>query len=294
MDKIFKSILRKHAKSFYFAGLLLNKETLNDAAILYAFCRQLDDAADIGTINNELNKFNDLVKDYKANNSKDPIHQAFKNLQVKYQLNQKFINDLIEGIASDTHFKQPDNMKDLIYYSYQVAGTVGALMAKILGANHNQAWRFAIDLGIGMQLTNISRDIKEDSNNNRIYIPKDMLPENFLANDIADEKNLDIIFNVTQKLLNIAEQYYQSGMDGIYYIPHYNKFSIFIAATLYNLIGKKIVKNKNTYLKKRIYLNTFEKLIVLMKNYLFNSSKYKEDEPTHETERLHAPYLLLK
>ena len=266
---MFKSILKKHAKSFYFAGLLLNKETLNDAAILYAFCRQLDDAADIGAMNNQLDKFNDLVKDYKANNSKDPIHQAFKSLQTKYQLNQKFINDLIEGIASDTHFKQPDNIKELIYYSYQVAGTVGALMAKILGANHNQAWRFAIDLGIGMQITNISRDIKEDAQNGRIYIPEDMLPNNFKPSDITNGLNDALIFNLTKQLLEIAETYYQSGFAGIYYIP------------------KKNIKNKTLFLKQRIYLNTFEKLLILLSNVF---TKYKSKEPVHLTHQLHSNY----
>ena len=292
MKNDFKNILKKHAKSFYFAGLLLEKQTLNDAAILYAFCRQLDDVAD----NNDPDKSNELknlIQDYRQPISLNPINQSFKKIQIKYGLKQKFIDDLILGVSSDTNFKQPQNLQELLLYSYQVAGTVGALMTRVLGANHQNAERFAIDLGIGMQLTNISRDIKEDSLNNRIYIPRDMLPNDCSLGNILNDRNKECIFNATNQILNIAEKYYQSGIDGIYFIPHKNRFSILIAAILYNSIGIKILKNKNLYLKKRIYLNTFEKTFILIKNYFTKNKRYKNTEPTHQTNKLHTPYQLL-
>lgn len=293
MQKEFKNILKKHAKSFYFAGLLLDKKTLNDAAILYAFCRQLDDAADECNQAESLNNFSYLINDYKKPSSTDPINQAFKEIQNKYNLKQKFIDDLIEGLSSDINFKQPQNLQELLIYSYQVAGTVGALMARILGATHENAWRFAIDLGIGMQLTNISRDVTEDSMNNRIYIPKDMLPNNFTLKDMKNHSNEGLIFNSINRLLNIAEQYYESGIDGIYFIPNKNKFSILMAAILYNSIGKKIIKNKHLFLKKRIYLNVLEKTVILIQNYSTKNKKYKTTEPLHKTDQLHTPYHLL-
>ena len=292
MSKEFKNILKKHAKSFYFAGLLLDKRTLNDAAILYAFCRRLDDAADNLKSNNS-HELQHLVDDYRQPAPTDSVNQSFKEIQKKYAFKQKFIDDLILGVSSDTNFKQPQNIKNLIFYSYQVAGTVGALMAKVLGATHPNAEKFAIDLGIGMQLTNISRDIKEDSVNNRIYIPQDMLPNNFSTEDILNDKNKRYIFDATDRILEIAEKYYQSGIDGIYFIPNKNRFSILIAAILYNSIGKKIIKNKHIYLKKRIYLNSFEKIFILIKNYFTKNKQYKNTEPIHQTNELHIPYQLL-
>ena len=160
-------------------------------------------------------------------------------------------------------------------------------MAKILGANDHNAWKFAVDLGIGMQITNISRDIKEDAQNGRVYIPEDMLPNNFKPNDITNGSNDGLIFNLTKQLLEIAETYYQSGFEGIYYIPKKNKFSILIAGVLYNSIGKKIIKNKTLFLKQRIYLNTFEKLLILIANIF---TKYKSKEPVHLTHQLHSNY----
>ena len=236
MKNDFKNILKKHAKSFYFAGLLLEKQTLNDAAILYAFCRQLDDAAD-NYDPDKSNELKNIIQDYRQPISLNTVNQSFKKIQIKYDLKQKFIDDLISGVSSDTSFKQPQNLQELLLYSYRVAGTVGALMTRVLGANHQNAERFAIDLGIGMQLTNISRDIKEDSLNNRIYIPKDMLPNDCSLENILNDRNKECIFNATNQILNIAEKYYQSGIDGIYFIPHKNRFSILVAAILYNSIG---------------------------------------------------------
>ena len=279
MSNEFKNILKKHAKSFYFAGLLLDRHTLNDAA---------DNLK-----SNNSQKLKYLIDDYRQQTPTDTMNRAFKEIQKKYALKQKFIDDLIKGVSSDTNFKQPKNVQDLLLYSYQVAGTVGALMSKILGATHPNAEKFAIDLGIGMQLTNISRDITEDSINNRIYIPQDMLPNNFSLDDILNEKNKKCIFDATNRILEIAEKYYKSGIEGIYFIPNKNRFSILIAAILYNSIGKKILKNKHVYLKKRIYLSYFEKTFILFKNYLTKNKQYKTTEPVHKTNELHAPYQLL-
>jgi len=150
MSDIFHQKLKKHAKSFYFAGLLLDKQTLHDASVLYAFCRQLDDAADIEDMSEKSVKLQQLITDYRTDHSQNEINIAFKELKKQYQLNNRFIDDLILGVSSDIQFKQPKDLKELIFYSYQVAGTVGGLMARILGATNEKAWRFAIDLGIGM------------------------------------------------------------------------------------------------------------------------------------------------
>ena len=291
MDENFKEVLKDHAKSFYFAGLLLDKNTLNDASILYAFCRQLDDAADEGTDN--LSKLNYLIEDYKKNTSENIVNNTFKKLKDKYELDQIFIDDLMKGIKADLSFEQPKNLNDLIIYSYQVAGTVGGLMAKILGANDQNAWKFAVDLGIGMQLTNIARDIKEDAINKRIYIPKDMLGD-MTHQNILNNSNKEQVFKATESILKIADQYYESGLQGIFHIPNKNKFSIFVAAHLYRSIGNKVLKNKSEFLKSRSYLNIFEKIILLSKLYFQKSKLLSFIAVEHETNKLHKPYLKIK
>jgi len=293
MSDIFHQKLKKHAKSFYFAGLLLDKQTLHDASVLYAFCRQLDDAADIEDMSEKSVKLQQLITDYRTDHSQNEINIAFKELKKQYQLNNRFIDDLILGVSSDIQFKQPKDLKELIFYSYQVAGTVGGLMARILGATNEKAWRFAIDLGIGMQLTNISRDVKEDALNNRIYLPQDQLGSDIDATTILNPEHKTKVYHVTKDILNIADKYYQSGFSGIYYIPKKNKFSILIAGMLYQSIGNKVLNNNEKFLKQRVYLTLFEKIIILIKEYLTQTKTLNQVEPHHQTQMLHQPYLNL-
>ena len=293
MSDIFHQTLKKHAKSFYFAGLLLDKQTLHDASVLYAFCRQLDDAADIEDMSEKSVKLQQLITDYRTDHSQNEINIAFKELKKQYQLNNQFIDDLILGVSSDLQFKQPKDLKELIFYSYQVAGTVGGLMARILGATNEKAWRFAIDLGIGMQLTNISRDIKEDALNNRIYLPQNQLGSDIDATTILNPENKTKVYHVTKEILTTADKYYQSGFSGIYYIPKKNKFSILIAGMLYQSIGNKVLNNNEKFLKQRVYLTLFEKIIILIKEYLTQTKTLNQVEPHHQTQMLHQPYLNL-
>ena len=293
MSDIFHQTLKKHAKSFYFAGLLLDKQTLHDASVLYAFCRQLDDAADIEDMSEKSVKLQQLITDYRTDHSQNEINIAFKELKKQYQLNNRFIDDLILGVSSDLQFKQPKDLKELIFYSYQVAGTVGGLMARILGATNEKAWRFAIDLGIGMQLTNISRDIKEDALNNRIYLPQDHLGSDIDATTILNPEHKTKVYHVTKEILNTADKYYQSGFSGIYYIPKKNKFSILIAGMLYQSIGNKVLNKNEKFLKQRVYLTVFEKIIILIKEYLKQTKTLNQAKPHHQTQMLHQPYLNL-
>ena len=293
MSDIFHQTLKKHAKSFYFAGLLLDKQTLHDASVLYAFCRQLDDAADIEDMSEKSVKLQQLITDYKTDHSQNEINIAFKKIKKQYQLNNQFIDDLILGVSSDLQFKQPKDLKELVFYSYQVAGTVGGLMARILGATNEKAWRFAIDLGIGMQLTNISRDIKEDALNNRIYLPQNQLGSDIDATTILNPEHKTKVYHVTKEILTTADKYYQSGFNGIYYIPKKNKFSILIAGMLYQSIGSKVLNNNEKFLKQRVYLTLFEKIMILIKEYLKQTKTLNQAEPHHQTQMLHQPYLNL-
>lgn len=293
MNDIFHQTLKKYAKSFYFAGLLLDKQTLHDASVLYAFCRQLDDAADIEDMSEKSVKLQQLITDYRTDHSQNEINIAFKALKKQYQLNSQFVDDLILGVSSDLQFKQPKDLKELIFYSYQVAGTVGGLMARILGATNAKAWRFAIDLGIGMQLTNISRDIKEDALNKRIYLPQDQLGSDVDATTILNPENKTKVYNVTKEILTTADKYYQSGFSGIYYIPKKNKFSILIAGILYQSIGNKVLNNNEKFLKQRVYLTLFDKIIILIKEYLKQTKTLNQAAPNHQTLMLHQPYLNL-
>ena len=171
-----KNYLEIYAKSFNWAGFFLPKKTYKQCSVLYDFCRVADNIADdLEELVNKEKKFNQFENDFNNKKLNDPVIKNMWGLMEEFNISVKIVQDLLIGIKSDIKVKVKFNSrKDLLIYSYRVAGTVGLMMAKILKVNKKSSLRSAIDLGIAMQLTNISRDVIEDSKNNRFYIDKDL------------------------------------------------------------------------------------------------------------------------
>jgi phytoene synthase len=261
--------IRFYGKSFYWAGKFLEKEVFKDCSTLYAFCRVIDNLVDKKS--NSKTNVKKFIKDYQSQYSKIQVNKEFKKIETKYQIPKKYIKDLFYGINLDTKTVKIKSTKEIIKYSYYVAGTVGAMMSYIFQTSKPQAIKHAINLGIAMQLTNVSRDVLKDACLNRIYLPENMLNEEITANDIIknkfDKKNL---FLVIKKIIFLSEKYYDNGNIGIKYLPKKVKFPIFLASSLYKGIGKKIFNsNYNRYFLDRTYLNFMEKIIITFKSFYF-------------------------
>ena len=166
------SYLYLYAKSFNWAGFFLPKKVYLKCSNLYDFCRTVDNIADNeGEIELKKNKLLVFKNNFNNKNYNDPIIKNMWDLVEDYGISKKIIDDLFDGVESDLKNKvEINSKKDLLIYSYRVAGTVGLMMAKILNVKDKNSLKSAIDLGIAMQLTNISRDIIEDSKTNRFYI----------------------------------------------------------------------------------------------------------------------------
>jgi phytoene synthase len=244
-----KSYLSIYAKSFNWAGFFLPKHTYQNCSKLYSFCRILDNIADDqDTIANKEKKFTDFKELYLKNTSNNSIVEDMKELEKNYDISKNIINDLFDGIESDiketVKFKSE---KDLLIYSYRVAGTVGLMMAKILGVKTITSLKAAINLGVAMQLTNISRDVVEDSINNRFYIHHSM-------DDI-------------KSTIKISEVFYDNSFYSIKEIPINLRFAILVARRVYRKIGRKIMKINSFEDYKnsgKIYVNNLEKLLETM------------------------------
>ncbi len=241
-----KNYLSIYAKSFNWAGFFLPKKTYKNCSYLYDFCRVVDNIADDeGEIEIKKIKFQKFVSDFKQKNFEDPVIQNMWNIINEFNISLEIIFDLFDGIESD--IKQNvkiDTRKDLLIYCYRVAGTVGLMMAKILNVNKKQSLKSAIDLGIAMQLTNISRDVIEDSKKNRSYI-----------NGNFEEINSTI---------KLADTFYKNSFYSIREIPLSFRFSILVARRVYRKIGYKILKKKTfeNYSKSgKIYVSIFEKVL---------------------------------
>ena len=146
------SYLSVYAKSFSWAGFFLPKKTLNKCSALYDFCRVADNLADDEEkIENKEKKFNQFEKDFNQKNFDNPIIKNMWDLIDEFNISLKIVNDLLIGIKSDIKESvKLNSKKDLLIYSYRVAGTVGLMMAKILRVSKKSSLKSAIDLGIAM------------------------------------------------------------------------------------------------------------------------------------------------
>ena len=241
-----KNYLSIYAKSFNWAGFFLPKKTYKNCSYLYDFCRVVDNIADDeDEIEIKKIKFQKFVNDFKQKNFENPVIRNMWNIINEFNISLEIIYDLFDGIESD--IKQNvkiDTRKDLLIYCYRVAGTVGLMMAKILNVSKKQSLKSAIDLGIAMQLTNISRDVIEDSKKNRSYI-----------NGNFEEINSTI---------KLADTFYKNSFYSIREIPLSFRFSILVARRIYRKIGYKILKKKTfeNYSKSgKIYVSNFEKVL---------------------------------
>ena len=227
-----------YAKSFNWAGFFLPKKTYFKCSALYDFCRTIDNIADDNNLlNTKKEKLSNFKRKFHNKNYDDSIIKNMWKLIDEYNLSTKIIDDLFDGVETDLQEKvEFISHKELLVYSYRVAGTVGLMMAKILNVKNNNALKSAIDLGIAMQLTNISRDVIQDANNNRNYI----------------DGNFDSI----KKTLKLADTFYESSFSSIREIPIFFRFSILVARRVYREIGNfilkktilKIMKNREKYM----------------------------------------------
>jgi phytoene synthase len=241
-----QSLISKHAKSFSWAGFFLSKETFRKCSVLYDFCRTVDDIADENDhLDVKKKRFLKFKLEYKNKNFSNNIIKNIHKLLEKEEISHKIVNDLFSGVESDLKDQVSLNTKkDLLIYSYRVAGTVGLMMAKILKVKNQQSLRCAIDLGVAMQLTNIARDVVEDKNRNRAYIKAD--------------------FNSISETIFLADIFYQSSFPAIKNIPIISRFAILVARRIYRRIGYEILSQKNieTYNNAgKIYVSVLGKAV---------------------------------
>jgi phytoene synthase len=259
-----QSYLSIYAKSFNWAGFFLPKKTYLKCSALYDFCRVADNIADSNeAIEIKKIKFLDFQNNFNNQKFDDPIIKNMWQLINEFDIPLKVVHDLLDGINSD--IQQSIKLlkkKDLLLYSYRVAGTVGLMMAKILRVNKKNSLKSAIDLGIAMQLTNISRDVIEDLNFGRSYI--------------------ELNFEEIRSTIKLSESYYENSFYSIKEIPFAFRFAILVARRVYRKIGYKILKQQNleNYKKSgKIYVTNIEKIVEtfcsvydLIKLFLINKS----------------------
>ncbi len=239
-------LLKSHAKSFYWASFFLSKETYSKCSTLYNFCRTLDDIADSSDkLDIKKQKFLKFKNDFINKNMDNFIVKSMWEVIKKDEISKKVVLDLFDGVETDLAENiKIKSKKELLVYSYRVAGTVGLMMSKILKVENKESLKGAIDLGIAMQLTNIARDVIEDKNRDREYI--------------------DFNFSSIKETINYAETFYNKSFFAISSIPIRSRFSVIVARRVYKKIGEYILKQGNIEKYNsagRIYVPTSIKIL---------------------------------
>jgi len=241
-----KNYLSIYAKSFSWAAFFLPKKIYQKCSALYDFCRSLDNIADQELdLDIKIKQFNKFKERFFNKNTNDQIIKGMQELINSSQISEKIVYDLFDGIEYDLKKEVKINSKkELLIYSYRVAGTVGLMMAKIFNVKKENSLKGAIDLGIAMQLTNISRDVVEDYKKNRKYI--------------------DLNFESIKNTLMIADTFYKSSFLSIKDIPISCRFAILVARRVYRQIGYNILRKHNIQNYNRsgkIYVSNLGKLV---------------------------------
>ncbi len=271
-------IIRSNAKSFFFASKFLPKDVRFATYAIYAYCRFVDDTADNPRerSNSEVLSELDYIRDeieiaYRSGESEHPALRAFVAVARRYGIPKKLPLDLIEGARMDLTKSRYENFDELYEFAYKVASVVGLMMTYALGFKRPETLDYAEKLGISMQLTNILRDVKEDKEMGRIYLPSDEMREFGVSEEqIIDERFDGEFKNFMIYQVERACSYYQAAEPGIDLLNKKSRFSIRAASRIYGGILKKLEEVDYNPFKGRVFVPKSEKINILIKEILKN------------------------
>jgi len=257
-----RGILVEHArtsiangsKSFATASLLFDRQTRERAWLLYSWCRKCDDIADGQDHGGALSQVEDAqarmaemrAKTQAALEGRETGDPAFDGLGVvaaEAGIPHRFAHDLIDGFALDAQGWRPQTTDDLLRYCYHVAGAVGLMMAVVMGVSPKDeaVLERACDLGLAFQLANIARDISEDAQARRCYIPTDWLEEHALtADSLFTPQNRPKMRHIGARFAGMAEEYEASARMGAAALPFRSAWAILAAAGIYGDIARQV------------------------------------------------------
>ena len=259
--------LAQHGKSFYWASLFLGSKLTDRAARLYQFCRFVDDLAD-GDLPDREESLDDIrARLNGSHKSAGPEVDAFIQLAKVNNIPLIAARELLDGMLKDQQVIAVYDEAELLRYCHAVAGTVGLMMCRVLNCEHRRADSFAIDLGVAMQLTNISRDVLEDAKMGRRYLPVTWV--NLTAAEIAeaDIANHQSVATAVSRLLDLAESYYQSALLGVQLLPFRSRLSIIVALRIYRQIGWVLKRRHLSWWQGRVFVPRSVKILLSLRSF---------------------------
>ncbi|MBE2187999.1 MAG: phytoene/squalene synthase family protein [Desulfobulbaceae bacterium] len=271
-----KAIIEFHAKSFAIASKLLPEHKRWGTWGVYSFCRYTDNIIDKPRSRNqqdivlEIERLRtELDLAFKHGESEHPVIKAFIASQREFNIPINYAYELIEGVMMDSEFTGYQNFDELYRFCYRVASVVGLMMTYVIGFKNEDTLKYAEKMGIAMQLTNILRDVEEDSRNSRIYIPNDELKKFNVTNSQIIESRFDDNFrNLMKFQVERAQSYYKEAEKGIGDLSKDSQFAIYSASKIYGGILQKIKENDYNPFLGRVFLPKSQKLMILLSEWV--------------------------
>jgi phytoene synthase len=242
-----RAIIRKHSRSFSLASLLLGADTRDDAVALYAYCRRADDAVDLVSPPEAAARVSRLERElddvYAGRACAEPVLAEFQRLVFEASIPRDYPAALLLGMRADAEGVRYQTLSELQRYCWYVAGSVGAMMCHVLGVRGERALAHGVHLGMAMQLTNICRDVAEDWQRGRLYLPAELVPElaGVPITGLLPRSQVLVFARAVRCLLAEAELLYGSGDRGLPYLSLRARLAVATARRVYSAIGQRIL-----------------------------------------------------
>jgi len=272
-----RSITREHAKTFYMATRFLPNQKQRGIFAIYSLCRYIDDLVDEAEdlvskreldykgIHRNLDQWKKKLDDtYKGKSHDNSILIAFSDVLRSYNIPIQLPFELMDGVCMDLYKNRYESFEEVYDYSYKVASIVGLMTSEVFGYKNKEALDYAVDLGIAMQLTNILRDVGEDLQKNRIYLPKEDLDRFGISeNDLFQHKRDSAFLEMMKFQIQRTRDYYNRSDKGIPLLSKDSRLPVYLARHNYSRILDKIEANDYNVFEHRAYLNSTEKISII-------------------------------
>ena len=259
--------------SFTVSFIFLPKTQREAMTALYAFCREVDDVVDECTdysvAQTKLNWWKSEVANLYVNTPQHPVTKALQPVVTQFNLAQEHFLEIIDGMEMDLKFNRYEDFKQLQLYCYRVASVVGLLSAQIFGFKNRKTLKYAHDLGMAFQLTNIIRDVGEDARRGRIYLPLDELKKaKVTEDDILQSRETPQIKELIEYQIERAESYYDKALRELPEEDAKQQRTGLMMAAIYRTLLREIKRDSaEKVLNSRTSIPPFRKLMLALQTY---------------------------
>ena len=271
--EVCRTITRREAKNFYYAFLTLPAAKRRAIYAAYAFCRHCDDSVDdVTSTDAKIKALADLQSDLDSTytgTASSPVYVALADVAQNYSIPQDYFREVILGVESDLVKDRFQNFEELREYCYRVASVVGLICLQIFGYKDDEARAYAVDLGLAMQLTNIIRDVREDFNMGRIYLPQDEMARfGYTEDDLKYSVRNQAFHDLMKFQADRAREYFDKGFKLLPYLSRRSRACPAVLGALYSKVLDRIEASDYDVLESRVSLNKAQKISITAKTWL--------------------------